>query len=66
MTTATESTKSPHLADAALDDSSSDGRSMGFKALSRIFLRPVRKGRPMRTQLLVVARHRRAALSKSR
>jgi hypothetical protein len=66
MTTATDSMKDPDTADGLLDDSPAAGRSAGSKALCRVFVRPNRKSWPVRTQLLVIARHRRAASSKSR
>ena len=54
------------LEDEVTEPAESTVRSMGFRVLSRVFLRPARKSRPARTQLLVVARHRRAASSKAR
>ena len=67
MTSVMDSPKDPRSADGLLGASTSNARPSGaMKVLSRVFLRPYRKGRPARTHLLVVARHRRAALSKSR
>jgi hypothetical protein len=66
MLPAPDSTSVGRLQDETTEPSDSPGRSMGFRVLSRTFLRPERKSRPARMQLLVVARHRRTAAWKAR